>query len=312
MNDKDTFVINDIIFYHPNYNKLNIKYDFEQPNLNKLLDSKNQIIAFISGVNIGGKEFEGRNQLSRSLLIDFFQGKLFSNQRLSNMVRRIIRLEICGNLINAPDEIESVIRGTYSKSDLNNHVYKTLLNTYSEADQFLEILSSSICIDLMPGLDDISNSAFPQSPVNSVLLERSVSTKNLNLVSNPYNFSLDKLNLLITSGQNISNIQKVTNLMEPIDVMKKTLEWGHLAPSAPDTLTTFPVSKEDPLVITTIPHISAVGNQKSFYTKLDYINKDENVIRFICIPEFQRTKSIVLLDTVTLDTYEFKIDFILN
>lgn len=171
------------------------------------------------------------------MLIDFFQGKLFSNKKLSEMVKRISRLIICGNLIVLPEDIENVMRGTFSKNQLNHFVYKSLLDTYTQADQFLEILSSTVFVDLMPGPEDISNSVFPQSPVSNVLFEKGLNTKNLNLVPNPYNFMLDKVNFMITSGQNISNIQQITNIsQDSIEIMKKTLQWSHLAPSAPDTL----------------------------------------------------------------------------
>ena len=237
MDEKDTFVVKDVIFYQPEYISLNIKYDYSDVDINRLLNSNNDIISFISGISIGSNDLQGKNILSRNLIIDFFQGKLFSNEKLNNMIKRIKRLEICGNLINIPDEIDDVVKCTFSKQQLNNRVYKNLLNLYSEADSFLEALSSSICVDLMPGLDDISNSLFPQSPINKIMVEKAYSTKNLNLVSNPNKFIIDNINFLITSGQNISNIKQYTNISDDsIEIMKKTLEWAHLAPSAPDTL----------------------------------------------------------------------------
>jgi DNA polymerase delta subunit 2 len=215
-------------------------------------------------------------------------------------------------MIAAPEDVENVVRGTFSKINLNNFVYKNLLNVYTETDQFLEMLCSTICVDLLPGLDDISNSVFPQAPVNKVLLEKGLATKNLNLVPNPYIFNLDNINILATSGQNISSLQKVTSIGDPLEIMRKTLEWAHIAPSAPDTLRTFPVSKEDPLIISQIPNVYVIGNQKEFQTKLIRSNKKENITRLISVPEFYRTNSIVLLDVVSLDVFEFKLEYLFN
>ena len=40
------------------------------------------------------------------------------------------------------------------------------------------------------------------------------------------------------SGQSIEDIWKYSTLEDPIDILERTLEWGHLAPTAPDTLGT--------------------------------------------------------------------------
>ena len=75
---------------------------------------------------------------------------------------------------------------------------------------------------------------------------------------------------------------------------------------------TFPISKEDPLIINTLPNVYAIGNQKSFRTKLDYTNEEVNITRFICVPEFYKSFSIVLMDKETLEAFEFNMDFIQN
>lgn len=39
-----------------------------------------------------------------------------------------------------------------------------------------------------------------------------------------------------SSGQNIQDVLRFTNLEDPIDIMDKILDWGHQIPSAPDTI----------------------------------------------------------------------------
>lgn len=48
-----------------------------------------------------------------------------------------------------------------------------------------------------------------------------------------------------------------------LDILKKTLEWGHLCPTAPDTLPSYPFAERDPyhLCDTNMPNILFAGNQ---------------------------------------------------
>ena len=42
--------------------------------------------------------------------------------------------------------------------------------------------------------------------------------------------------ILGTSGQPVKDIYKYSELKDGLEILDKTLEWGHLAPTAPDTL----------------------------------------------------------------------------
>ena len=39
-----------------------------------------------------------------------------------------------------------------------------------------------------------------------------------------------------TSGQPINDIKKFSSMEDPLSILENTLVWGHLAPTAPDTL----------------------------------------------------------------------------
>lgn len=43
---------------------------------------------------------------------------------------------------------------------------------------------------------------------------------------------------------------------------------AHLAPTAPDTLRTYPFKESDPFIIEDIPHIYFIGNQPKFATTM--------------------------------------------
>lgn len=51
-----------------------------------------------------------------------------------------------------------------------------------------------------------------------------------------------------------------------LDVLKKTLEWGHLCPTAPDTLPSYPFADRDPYILTdrNMPQVLFAGNQVSY------------------------------------------------
>jgi DNA polymerase delta subunit 2 len=51
-----------------------------------------------------------------------------------------------------------------------------------------------------------------------------------------------------------------------LEVMDKLLQWRHLAPTAPDTLTCYPFHDLDPCIIHTAPHVMFAGNQPEFAT----------------------------------------------
>lgn len=44
--------------------------------------------------------------------------------------------------------------------------------------------------------------------------------------------------------------------------------WRHMAPSAPDTLWTYPFNDRDPFIIEKTPHIYFIGNQPQFEDSL--------------------------------------------
>lgn len=55
---------------------------------------------------------------------------------------------------------------------------------------------------------------------------------------------------------------------DKLHLLEQTLEWRHLAPTAPDQLAAYPFGDEDPLIFGKCPHVYFVGNQKDYQTKL--------------------------------------------
>mgnify|MGYP002038741649 CR=1 FL=1 len=79
------------------------------------------------------------------------------------------------------------------------------------------------------------------------------------------------------------------------ELLEATLRWRHLAPTAPDSLASYPYSDEDPFVVQDSPHVYFAGNQRQFDTKL------VEGVRLVCVPDFATTGQIVLVNTHTLE-----------
>lgn len=282
-------------------------------------NSQGEIIILVSGLNFGLEENDGKLLLARKFFLNFIQGNL-SNMETELLDSKSKKLFILGNLIYPPEDTELVEKGSYLKQNINNRVYKKILQNYDEADIFLNNLSHAIPTYLMPGESDISSSYFPQPKICEFLFIHSKKTieRTLHLKTNPFNFELDELSFLFTSGQNIDNIRKFSFINQnenadkksSIKLMEKTLDWGHLCPSAPDTLRTWPVQIEDPLILNSIPNVYVIGNQKYFEESFYKYKNDENkYVKLIAVPRFSETFSFILLDSKNLNTFEFNFNF---
>lgn len=108
------------------------------------------------------------------------------------------------------------------------------------------------------------------------------------------------------------------------EIMKCTILWRHLAPTAPDTLRyiltlnrrsrpfvlrcySFHGNTDgvtDPFIIDEMPHIYFAGNQEKFETKLLVDETKGRICRLVSVPVFSKTRSIVLVNLRNLDAFE--------
>jgi len=161
-------------------------------------------------------------------------------------------------------------------------------------------LACSVDVDIMPGEIDPSNYTLPQQPLSKCIFPLGARHQTLNSVTNPYECQVEDTIFLGTSGQTIDNMERYMTIDSKLNLMEKTLEWRHLAPSAPDQLHCYPFLEQDPFVISTCPHVYFIGNQKEFKTKL--VNgPNGQTTRLIMIPSFATTQTAVLLNLNTLE-----------
>lgn len=65
---------------------------------------------------------------------------------------------------------------------------------------------------------------------------QSGSHSTLQSVSNPYECCLGGRTIVGTSGQTVNNVRACSQQCDAIDILDSLCRWGHLAPTAPDTL----------------------------------------------------------------------------
>lgn len=87
-------------------------------------------------------------------------------------------------------------------------------------------------------------------------------------VTNPHEFEVDGISFLGTSGQNIDDIYKYSVEENRLMLLQRVLDWGHLVPTAPDTLTCYPLSDSDPFILKSAPHVFFVGNQPCYSSQI--------------------------------------------
>ena len=295
LNNKQIFVVNDVLFYRV---KDNTPMDIE---LSTPKDDKN-LILFISNLQLG-KLNESENGLAKSaqtFLIDFIQNNNL-NSKLSNISSKIKRVIFVGASIYVNQKIEELDKGSFIKAEEYKKELNNIIENYSSLDKYLNVISNYVHVDLMNNIEGNDGVYFPQNPNGQFLfLEniRNINAKTLNLVENPYIFDIyshklkSKKNFLGTSGENINCIMQYTSIDDPLIAMQKTLEWGHLAPLAPDTFRIYPFSDRDPLLLDRIPDIYFSSGKNDFIMKkieFNYDERNKKNVTLLQLPDFSNT-----------------------
>lgn len=135
--------------------------------------------------------------------------------------------------------------------------------------------------------------------------------------------------ILVTSGQTLDDMYKYLETNDRLAMATRTLDWRHMAPTAPDTLWCHPYPTQDPFILTATPHLYVIGNQPSFATTLvtsalatdqshvsaspmtagsrkrgreeDTVSDGQVRCRMVLLPKFSETATLVLVHTGTLE-----------
>lgn len=223
------------------------------------------------------------NLLPMELMVDYITGHLGCPQEQTE-VSSICRVIIAGNSIHCTE-------GAKGESEL--------VKVVRDLDDILTQIASSCPVDLMPGEHDPTNHLLPQQPLHPCVLPKARCYSTMHGVTNPYECEVGGRVLLGTSGQNVENIMRCSAIEDPLEAMHKLCEWGHLTPTAPDTLSTYPYYKEEPFIITQCPDVLFAGNQDAFSSRMVEVSGQR--VRLVSVPRFNTTGTCVLVNLHTLE-----------
>lgn len=229
------------------------------------------------------------------LLVDLLTGELGSPSEQENLAK-VVRVIVAGNSVAAStQDKDSFKKARYLTRDTEAGSVEAI----RELDAMLAQLVGSVNVDLMPGEFDPANHLIPQQPLHHCMFPKAGIYPTLHSVTNPHHCIIGGRQLLGTSGQNVKDIYRYSGLEDPLVIMEKLLTWGHLAPTAPDTLNCYPYYDRDPFLLQSCPHVFYAGNQKKFATKMFKSSGGQEVC-LISIPSFAETSTAILLNLRTL------------
>ena len=207
------------------------------------------LVVFISGLDLANTD-------NAALSLDLFQQWLVGNLDFCAAgdidASRVVRVVIAGNSIRASPPVQ---QKNMSSLTLRTFDTKDMLSSLKLLDDIVSNLVQSVEVDLMPGEFDPSNHMLPQQPFHHCMFPKSATNRSFNGVPNPYQYEIEGRLILGTSGQNIDDIRKYSTVEDPIEAMKNTLKWSHVAPTCPDTLPCYPYFDDDPFIISQCPHV---------------------------------------------------------
>ncbi|KAK7206554.1 DNA polymerase alpha/epsilon subunit B-domain-containing protein [Myxozyma melibiosi] len=262
---------------------------------------KRRYIALVSGMEISGSVHE---EYESTMLIEYLMGELGSDAKLAHG-SEIVHAIFAGNSFADPSALETddqdeTLPPKQKKYGYDSSAYKA--KPIETLDSVLAEISMSLSVDLMPGDHDPTNLSMPQQPIHPALLPntRSFLGSSFRTVTNPCWWDMDGVRMLGTGGQNISDVFKYVEGDDRLKMMESTLLWQHCAPTAPDTLWSYPFQDKDPFILDECPHVYFAGNQPKFATSI-LTGADGQSVRIIAVPQFSVTKEIVLLDVDSLE-----------
>ncbi|KAH8385296.1 DNA polymerase delta small subunit [Drosophila serrata] len=219
-------------------------------------------------------------------------GSLGNGKEASSMVR----LVVAGNSVRASAMAHvPTLQVARTQANANDTV-----QAVAQLDQWFASWARSLPVDIMPGAYDPANFMLPQQPFHKCMFPQAGQLNSFHAVTNPYNCRLDETMVVGTSGQNVSDLLRSTSLDSALEALRCTLIWGHVAPTAPDTLACYPYIDSDPFILRECPHVYFAGNCESFETAL-HEGADGKRTRLVCVPSFSRTQSVAVVDLDTLD-----------
>ena len=260
-------------------------------------------VALASGLGISGASVEG---LDVHLLVEYLLGEAGGADDRAHAAA-ISHLVLAGNSLAdaaAVDDLTTV--GTRArrvkKYGYDAAAYNPVPTTF--LDNILAELLPSLPVILLPGETDPANVSMPQQQLHSALLPAAklYDGSTFTRATNPWFGAIDGVDFIVTAGQNLDDMYKYLAGDDRLAMCENMLRWRNIAPTAPDTLWSYPFQDRDPFVLedNACPHVYVVGNQPCFDSKV-VEGKDGQRVKIILVPSFQETGQIVELDLETME-----------
>ncbi|DBA81928.1 hypothetical protein WJX77_005299 [Trebouxia sp. C0004] len=259
--------------------------------------SEDKYVALVSGLGVGD---DAADPLKLSLLVDYLVGSLASDEEQTR-VSKIVRVVVAGGLLKSTEGLLQAITHKQPRQQA------AALAPIREVDMCLSELAGAVPVEVMPGNNDPANHSLPQQPLHRCLFPLASSFTSFNRVTNPHEFEVDGISFLGTSGQNLDDIYKYSVEENRLTLLQRMLEWGHLVPTAPDTLTCYPLSDSDPFILQSAPHVFYVGNQPAYSSQMVAGPEGQKVL-LICLPRFSSSGTLILVNLKTLAVHPIQFD----
>lgn len=257
-----------------------------------LAQGEDRYVALVSGLGFGS---ESQDLLSLQMFSDLVSGELGSVQDQESCAK-ICRVIIAGNALSQCTQTkDSETKAKY----LTRNTVAGSVEAIKSLDDFILQLSACVPVDIMPGEYDPANHTMPQQPLHRCMFPQAAALSTFQSVTNPYEAIIGGIRILGTSGQNVQDIYRVSSFEDHMEILEHTLNWGHIAPTAPDTLGCHPYYIKDPFILEKCPHVYFVGNQPKYQSKIINGENGQKVL-LVTVPAFSNSKTCVLLNLRTL------------
>jgi DNA polymerase delta subunit 2 len=261
------------------------------------LAAGSQYAVIVSGLSCGN---EAVDPLLWHLLVDYITGHIGSSGE-QGLTSKVVRLIVAGNSVQFKEEVDdSKASFSADAKRRKKQKYEYMQGPVKNMDLLFSQIAASVPIDVMPGADDPSNYTMPQQPLHSCLFPGASRYATFKSVTNPYEMSVAGVSFLGHAGQSITDLRRNSTLTDHMHLHKQTLEWRHMAPTAPDTLACHPYYDCDPFVIEECPHVYFAGNQPAYSTCMTKGDAGQEC-RLILVPSFAKTGTVILVDLGTLE-----------
>ncbi|XP_032234373.2 DNA polymerase delta subunit 2 [Nematostella vectensis] len=264
-----------------------------------IAEGNDRFLVLVSGLGFGE---ESQDMLSLQLLSDLITGELGSLQDQESC-GKVVRVIVAGNSLSKCTQTkESEKKAKY----LTRNLTAGTVSAVKSLDEFLQQLASCVAVDVMPGEFDPTNHALPQQPLHRCMFPEAIAYPTMQSVTNPYEAVIGGIRVLGTSGQNVSDISKVTTFDNSMDILEQNMVCSHLAPTAPDTLDCYPYADQDPFILEKCPHVYFASNQPSYQSKVLTGDNKQRVL-LVAVPAFATSKTCALINLRTLTCQPLKV-----